>query len=306
MQTSARASGLYPAEKALSMLRLMRRRIVGIFVLLWACPAAAHPGIGIVQDSRGNVFFTDLKQVWKIALDGSLSVAVRDVHTHELYLDAEDKLYGEHLWYDGSQWHHKVWSLKGRTLQGEIPARAGVPQGYSFVRDRAGNMYWAEVGEKPIIKTRSPDGKTVTHAAADFRDVERMTVTADGTLFLIDAGDLRRVSPAGEVTTVATKLSAHKPPPASVSERHYHMGLWLDKEGSIYVAVARERLVLRVDSDGKREVVARSGEPWSPSGGMFDREGNLWLLEYDSSNEVRVRRLDRNGKESIYLGGTKP
>jgi len=84
------------------------------------------------------------------------------------------------------------------------------------------------------------------------------------------------------------------------------MGLWLNTEGSVYVAVARERLVLRVNSDGKTEVVARSVEPWSPSGGMFDREGNLWLLEYDSSNEVRVRRLDRNGKESIYLGGTKP
>lgn len=26
----------------------------------------AHPGIGIVMDSKGNVFYTDLKQVWKI------------------------------------------------------------------------------------------------------------------------------------------------------------------------------------------------------------------------------------------------
>ena len=62
------------------------------------------------------------------------------------------------------------------------------------------------------------------------------------------------------------------------------MGLWTDKEGSVYVAVARERLVLQVRADGDTKVVARSGEPWSPSSGVFDRDGNLWLLEYDSAN----------------------
>jgi len=81
------------------------------------------------------------------------------------------------------------------------------------------------------------------------------------------------------------------------------MGLWLNTEGSVYVAVARERLVLRVNSDGKTEVVARSVEPWSPSGGMFDREGNLWLLEYDSATAVRACCLDHDGKERIYASG---
>jgi len=32
----------------------------------------AHPGIGIVKDSKGNIFYTDLKQVWKISPDGKL------------------------------------------------------------------------------------------------------------------------------------------------------------------------------------------------------------------------------------------
>ncbi|MBS1544887.1 MAG: hypothetical protein JST14_14725 [Bacteroidetes bacterium] len=30
--------------------------------------AHAHPGIGIVQDSRGNIYYTDLKQVLKLDL----------------------------------------------------------------------------------------------------------------------------------------------------------------------------------------------------------------------------------------------
>src|SRR5262245_59205077 len=77
-----------------------------------AAPALAHPGVGIVINSKGTVFYTDLVQVWRIATDGNRSVAVPNVHTHELYIDAHDNLYGEHLWYEGpstNRWGHRVW-----------------------------------------------------------------------------------------------------------------------------------------------------------------------------------------------------
>jgi hypothetical protein len=271
---------------------------------LSAAIAMAHPGVGIVQDSHGNVFFTDLKQVWKIAPDGRMSVAVTGVHTHELCLDAEGNLYGEHLWYEGDatkRWGHRVWCLKpDGTLTNVIAAREGFLQDYSFVRDKAGNMYWAGRGAQTVIKKRSPAGQITTHATADFRAVQWMTVTPEGTLFLMDRGDLRRVSADGKVTTVAAKLSARSRPPAEVSDLNYHMGLWTDPKGSAYVAVARERLVLRVRANGKTDVRARSSEPWSPSGGMFDRDGDLWLLEYDTANAVRVRRIGRDGRERIF------
>ncbi len=285
------------------------RKLLGLLVLLLATATAqAHPGWGIVQDSRGNVFFTDAKQVWKITPDGKVSVAVADVHTHELCLDAKDNLYGEHLWYEGDatkKWGHRVWCRKpDGTVSDVIPAREGFLSDYSFVRDRDGNMYWADRGKETVLKKRSPDGKVARHATADFRAVERMTATPDGTLFLMDAGDLRRVSTDGKVTTVAAKLSEQKPPPARVAERHYHMGLWTDGEGRVYVAVAEERLVLRVDAEGKVNVVARSGKPWSPSGGMIDRDGNLWLLEFGPANAVRARRIDRDGRERLFDADT--
>ena len=119
-------------------------------------------------------------------------------------------------------------------------------------------------------------------------------------LFLMDGGALRRVSPQGQVTTIVTGLSAHKPPPPEVSERNYHMGLWTDRDGSVFVAVARERLVLRVEADGTTKILARSGPSWSPSGGMFDRDGNLWLLEYNSANAVRARLIDRGGRDRVF------
>jgi len=42
----------------------------------------AHPGIGIVKDSRGNIYYTDLSRVWKIGADGKKSAVVNNVHTH--------------------------------------------------------------------------------------------------------------------------------------------------------------------------------------------------------------------------------
>ena len=200
-----------------------------LFLMLAGVAAQAHPGVGIVKDSRGNLFYTDLKQVWKIMPDGKKSVAVPNVHTHELCLDAEDNLYGEHLWYEGEatkKWGHRVWCLKDDgTLVDVIPAREGFLRDYSFVRDRAGNMYWADRSAQTVIKKRSPDGKVNTHATADFPKVQCMTVRPDGVLFLMDGGDLRRVAPDGNVSTVTVKLSERKPAPAEASDLNSHMGL---------------------------------------------------------------------------------
>jgi hypothetical protein len=280
---------------------LLENAVASIILLLAGAAAEAHPGVGIVQDRRGNVFFTDLKQVWRITPDGRMSVWVPDVHTHELCLDAEDNLYGEHVWGAGGGWRHRVWCMKrDGTLIDVIPAREGFPRDYGFVRDGAGNVYWADRSEKTSIKKRSPDGRITTHTTAEFRVVQWMTATRDGTLFLMDGGDLRRVAPDGKVITVATRLSERKPAPADVADRNYHMGLWTDQDRSVYVAVARERLVLRVGADGTTKVVARSGESWSPSGGMFDGAGNLWLLEYDAANAVRARCIGRDGRERVF------
>jgi hypothetical protein len=279
---------------------------VTLMLALVGTAVQAHPGVGIVQDSRGNVFFTDLKQVWKITPDGKQSVAVPKVHTHELFLDGEDNLYGEHLWYEGDatkKWGHRVWRLKpDGTLSDIIPTTEGFRTDYSFVRDGKGAMFWADRGTETVIKKRPPDGKPGTHASGGLRQVGWMTATPDGTLYLMDTGDLRRISPDGKVNTVVAKLSGQEKPPAKVSDLNYHMGLWTERDGLVYVAVAAERLVVRVTADGKSSVVAKSSDPWSPSGGMVDRDGNMWLLEYDTNDTARARRIGKDGRDRVFTG----
>src|ERR1051325_9629619 len=128
----------------------MRR---ALYVLLFAATAAyAHPPVGIVVDRGGNVYYSDLKQVWRLAPGGKKTVVVPRVHTHELYLDAGGNLYGEHLWYEGeaiNRWDYYVWrrSPDGRVQTVYGPKRE-VRSDYSFVRDAAGNHYWGD-GERP-------------------------------------------------------------------------------------------------------------------------------------------------------------
>src|SRR6185436_8093802 len=130
-------------------------------------------------------------------------------------LDSDGSLYGEHLWYEGDatkKWGHRVWCLRpDGTLTNVVPASEGFLKDYSFVRDRAGNMYWADRVAQTVIKKRSPEGKITTHATVGLHAVQWMTATPTGSLFLMDGGDLRRVSPDGDVTTVVAKLSEHSP-----------------------------------------------------------------------------------------------
>jgi hypothetical protein len=260
--------------------------------------------VGIVEDSAGNVFYTDLKQVWRIAPDGTKTVAVPDVHTHELCLDGEDALYGEHLWYDGDAtktWGHRVWQrTRDGAVREVVRATAGFLTDYSFVRDRSGAMYWADRGSTTVVKRRAPDGTIRTHSTGPFRDVRWMTATPEGVVYLVDTGRLMRVAADGSVATVVSALSEHEPPPASVTDAHYQGGVWTGARGGIYVAVPEERLVLEVSPDGSTRVAARSPLLWAAYGGILDRHGDLWLLETSKINAVRVRRIDKDGKERVY------
>jgi len=234
-------------------------------LLLSAATAMAHPGVGIVVDSRGNLFYTDLHQVWVIAPDGSRRIAVPNVHTHELCTDTKDFLYGEHLWYKNEAWGSRVWrrSPDGQVVD-IVPAHAGFNDNFCHPRVR-------------IPRER-------------FRDVRWMTVAPDGTVYLIDTVDLMRVSPEGKVTTVARGLSDAGVMRFWAGTRHRLMGLWLDRAGNVYVADYAGGNVKRVDGNGRVTVVARSTYPWAPTGGTFDRNGSLWLLEY-AINDVRVRKV---------------
>jgi hypothetical protein len=265
----------------------MRRFVFAASLALLAAAANAHPSVSVVIDSKGNIYYSDLKQVWRVAPGGATSVVVPGVHTHELVLDGQDNLYGENLRYDNPRWLHYFWR---RSPDGRVERI--VPEHETFkneddpslVRDSAGNHYWAQRPNGPIMKNRT------VLARGAFRDIRFMTATPDGTVYFVDTFDLLRVTPDGRVTTVARGLSSDDLIPSRVHNQI--LGLWTDRAGNVYLADLKHNAVKRVTPSGVVSIVAKGSWPWEVSGGTIAPNGDLWLLEF-RLYDARVRNVGR-------------
>lgn len=276
----------------------MNRGSVLLALALLASRAAfAHPPVGIVVDRAGNVFFSDLRQVWRLGADGTRVVAVPGVHTHELSLDGDGTLHGEHLWHEGERldrWGHYLWRRRPDGRVERDPPREGFLRDSSFVRDAEGAMYWAEgrdgtaARDRTRVVRRAPDGATAT-LATGFTRIGWMSVRPDSALFAIDDGALKRVDRDGRVTVLARGLDERSPFHLTLSRRHAVAGLAPAADGSVYVANPGRSRIRRVSPDGRVETFATSPYPWSPWGLAISGE-TLWVLECAGS-AVRVRRL---------------
>jgi hypothetical protein len=268
------------------------RLLLLALVLLAANAASAHPPVSVVIDARGNVYYSDLAQVWRLAPDGTKSVAVPNVHTHELYLDAQGNLFGEHLWYEGERtdkWGHYVWKRDAAGRVSTIkPRTQGFLTNYSFVRDAAGNMYWPQ-RDKGEIRKRAPNG-AVTRVVGELKQMRWLHATPAGTLYVIDGSDLVRVKD-GRATRLArnvVKTSLLRP---FASYQHAIMGIWTDRAENVYFADYANGDVKRVTQSGHVSRYADSTLPWSPVGGTFAPNGDLWILETTIANAIRVRKV---------------
>lgn len=275
-------------------------------VTLLSIQALAHPGVGIVEDSKGNIFYSDLKQVWKIMPDGRKIIAVKNVHTHELYIDNHDNLFGEHLWYNGERlntWGHFVWKLSSSgVFEKVVGDKEGIrDEEYSFVRDHMGHMFFADRDDDcQLVKVKNPDNTVSSLSSTCFKNIRWMQVDRKGIVYVVDETDLKQINKQGIVRTVEAEVSDRKLTNLYQKDPHSVFGIWDDKNGNIYTAVYTGRMVKKFAPDGKVEVVAETSMPWSPSGGLVDHAGNLWILENSIANKVRVERITKDGSRKIF------
>jgi hypothetical protein len=255
----------------------------------------AHPGVGIVMDSNGNVFYTDTERVLKIDATGRKSVVIPDIHTHELFLDSNDNLFGEHLWYDGStaKWGHYIWQYSASGKFEKItPDKEGFIKNYSFARDHFGNMFWAD-RDKPcqhVVRMDSRKNKTIVSDAC-FENIRWIYANPKGELLFADFQDLVKIDQQGNVKKVAKQIANKSWTKSTVENQNSVFGVWDDSHGNIYTAVASNRVVKKFDASGKEEIVLRTPAPWTPTGGFVSPTGELWILECSDTNAVRVQRV---------------
>jgi hypothetical protein len=271
-----------------------RVRSLSIAAFFVAAAPHAHPGTGIVIDGRGNVFYTDLQAVWQIQPDGTKSIAVPDVHTHELMLDADGSLVGEDNEYLGNdRYRNRVWRRAANgSMSDVLPWRDGFWRQYGLTRDDRGTTYWPQCDQGPcVIRKREAGGRVaiVGRGVVFPPRTNHVKAGRDGSLFVVEENGIARIDPLGRKSTFAAKAGRSL------------MGMDIDRRsGDLYVASFGARTIVKITRDGTRSVVTRSPRGWSPSGVALASDGALWILEYSGSNAVRVRRVDAAGNSTIY------
>lgn len=271
------------------------KKLLTILLVLVFNFSSAHPGVGIVKDSKGNIFYTDLKHIWKIDIEGKRSVVVAGVHSHELYIDKDDNLFGEHLWYNGEKvntWGHYIWCYKNDgQFEKIIDQTKGFLTNYSFTRDAPGNMYWVERFTVSRIMKKTPDGKVNKIIEGKFGFIGWLTVTNSGTLYFTENNKLHKLTADGTLSTVTDYLGS-KSPDFSVMGRNYDSyGIWTDEENNIYIAMIDSKKVICIAPDGTRRTILQADGTWTVFSGLFDNYGNMWVLENSLTNDVRARKI---------------
>lgn len=120
------------------------------------------------------------------------------MHTHELYIDNNDNLYGEHVSYSGEatdKYYHFLWRLKPGNILDTIfdKTQAYLFDDYSLARDKAGFEYYLKLKDSSHIYKKSPDGKESVFASGNFNGVSWLHPQKDGSMLYVLRNSVFRI-----------------------------------------------------------------------------------------------------------------
>jgi sugar lactone lactonase YvrE len=199
----------------------------------------------------------------------------------------------------------------------------------SVAVDSIGNVFVADT-KNHVIRRISSAGVVTTFAGtagrngsadgkgsdARFNQPNGLAIDATGNLFVADTYNytIRRITPAGEVTTVAglALSSGSADGTGSAARFAFPYGLTLDASGNVYVADTYNQTIRRITPTGEVTTLAglaghvgsadgtgsdaRFNNPWSLAA---DKSGNIYLA--DSSNHT-FRRITPAGVVTTLAG----
>jgi sugar lactone lactonase YvrE len=155
----------------------------------------------------------------------------------------------------------QVSTFAGKETKGYVNGDTSVAQFLNpnaILFDKQENMYVADNGNYCIRKI-TPAGTvsrltgTGTHGMADgaadtaqFHYITDMVIDKDGNLLLCDGDRIRRVNPAGKVSTIAGSTTGYADGDGPTARFNYPAGLAIDAEGNLYVADAINNMVRNI------------------------------------------------------------
>ncbi len=275
-------------------------------VWMLVASAFAHPGSGILVDKMGQVYFLDTGSgLWKIDTKGGLS-HLSPLRNHWLAMDPNDRFTQARLPTDrGRDWEITAAGLNPTML---------ISTDFPLVIGQDGNLYHPSARETNVRIMRStPTGGTIAFvtlprsvAGAALGWINGLATGADGSLYYTEDNAVRRISPRGEVTTIAVVAALTNGPAVPGSEsRPYLRGIKVDSKGVVYVADAADGRVLKITPDGKVFTILQLESPWAPTDVAVVGD-IVYVLEFthDAGDDrttwmPRVRRITPDGRSTI-------
>jgi DNA-binding beta-propeller fold protein YncE len=223
---------------------------------------------GIVIDKAGNLYVADKDNhgVRKITPSGEVSTLIRDTKGFALpsgiAIDAADNLYVT-VWGD-----HRIRKI---TPAGEVSALAGSSEM---------NPYDGGYADGPGNE-------------AKFSQPSGIAIDATGNLYVADKQNhrIRKVTPSGEVSTLAGGVKGHADGLGRAAQFSYPSSIVMDKAGNLYVTDSMNHRIRKVTPDGEVSTFAGNGmEGFAdgigsdakfdhPSGIAIDKAGNLYVAD---------------------------
>lgn len=212
---------------------------------------------------------------------------------------------------------------------GESATQASLNTPFAVVGDTAGNLFIADTGNNRIRKV-DPDGSITTVAGGGVGDGDLATLAilntprdvdkdSNGFMYIADTEHhrIRRVSPSGEITTVAGNGAAGfkgDKGQAIRAKLDHPTGVFVDQKGSVYIADSGNHRIRKVDTFGIITTVAGNGKQGFSGDGQpatqamldnpvdvcVDLTGNIYIS--DRFNH-RVRRINSFGIIHTVVGG---
>lgn len=219
-----------------------------------------------------------------------------------------------------------VSTFAGSGLPGNIDgiatqARFNSPFGICV--DVTGNVYVADKGNN-IIRKISTDGVVSTLAgssmgyangignSARFNSPFGVCVDITGNVYVADYGNhkVRKISPAGLVTTLAGSNQGFEDGVSTNAKFNYLRGICIDNYGTVYVADYSNHKIRKISNNGFVTTIAGSTIGYVngvgalaqfnyPSGISIDTSGNLFVVEEYNHT---VRKIKGSGDVTTFAG----